>query len=776
MKNLKHLSILCCLLFVAVATQAQSVSGKLVDGKNEPLAYANVVLQTADSVYITGTITHADGTFKLAKTDHARLIHISFIGYTPFIKRLDSDDMGVIQLLPDTHLLGEVVVKGNLPKTQLKGDAMITTVDGSVLEKAGTAENLLDKIPNVTAQDGEVQVFGRGTPEIYINGRKVRDNSELDRLSSESIKSVEVVSNPGARYDASVKAVIRIITKKKSGEGFGVDNRTVVRHREKYGWSISEQVDVNYRKNGLDVSAMLYGGSLRNGSDQIIVTETYLDKHWKQNLDLSDQIYKSKNIEVTVSLNYQFDENHTMGVRYNLERTPKEDFYIDQWADTYCNDQLYESLYSYIHTGELATYHRSNIYYNGKINDWNIDFNADGLWNDTKNTQETDEKITEGTSGNTDRSVTTIDTKRNELYAAKLVVSRPLAKGNFSLGAEYSHNSRNTTYYNAEGIIENNEAQIKEGATSAFIQYDRRFNQIYLQTGLRYEHVAFDYYDAGKHVDEQSKKYNHVFPSISLSFPVKKIQMQLGYARDITRPSYWNLRTNTTYVNRYTYETGNPFLMPSISDNITWSTSYKWLNVYVGYSHIKDAIVNQTVTYSENDPTVSLLTVLNSPDYDKVSASVNLSPQMGIWNPRLNLYVEKQWYWAETPDGKEMFGTPLWMIRFSNNLRLPKGFLLDVTGSFVSKGHSENVCMNKPGVDMSASLHKSFFNESLIVQLNANNILESKQNVTIYSGIRSLQQTQVLHRQISLTLRYKFNTTQSKYKGTGAGQSQKKRM
>ena len=123
-----------------------------------------------------------------------------------------------------------------------------------------------------------------------------------------------------------------------------------------------------------------------------------------------------------------------------------------------------------------------------------------------------------------------------------------------------------------------------------------------------------------------------------------------------------------------------------------------------------------------------------------------------------------------------MFGTPLWMIRFSNNLRLPKGFLLDVTGSFVSKGHSENVCMNKPRVDMSASLHKSFFNESLIVQLNANNILESKQNVTIYSGIRSLQQTQVLHRQISLTLRYKFNTAQSKYKGTGAGQSQKRRM
>ena len=100
-----------------------------------------------------------------------------------------------------------------------------------MLEKAGTAENLLNKIPNVTAQDGIITVFGRGTPEVYINGRKVRNWQELDQLSSDNIKSVEVVSNPGARYDASVKAVIRIITKKIAGEGISIDNRTVLRNR-----------------------------------------------------------------------------------------------------------------------------------------------------------------------------------------------------------------------------------------------------------------------------------------------------------------------------------------------------------------------------------------------------------------------------------------------------------------------------------------------------------------------------------------------------------------
>lgn len=91
---------------------------------------------------------------------------------------------------------------------------MLTTVVGSVLEKAGTMENLLDRIPNVSAQNGNIKVFGRGEPVIYINGREMRDKSELDRLHSDNIKSIEVISNPGARYAASTKAVIRITTKR----------------------------------------------------------------------------------------------------------------------------------------------------------------------------------------------------------------------------------------------------------------------------------------------------------------------------------------------------------------------------------------------------------------------------------------------------------------------------------------------------------------------------------------------------------------------------------
>lgn len=774
MKN--RLYLIYYFLIIAAGVKAQTISGMLIDEQNKPLPYANVIMQTADSIYLAGTTTGLDGKFELALHEKAKLIKFSYVGYNSVIQEISDNELGAIQLLPDALLLGEVVVKGYLPKTQAKGDAMVTTVSGTVLEKAGTAENLLDKIPNVTAQNGAVTVFGRGTPEIYINGRKVRNQQELDQLSSDNIKSVEVVSNPGARYDASVNAVIRIFTKKAAGDGFGLDNRALVRHQEKYGWSAYDQLNLNYRKGGFDLSAMLSAGSYRNGNNQAFVIDTHLDKQWRQSLDLTDQKSEAKNIETTLTLNYQFNENHSIGARYNYVRMPEFIWLANQFAQTYCGDLLHEDLHSVITMKEPETHHRSNFYYNGIVKKWSIDFNADGLWSDTKNTQVAKEDIIDSMTDNADRSVTTINTKRNELYAAKLVLSHPLAKGNISLGAEYSHNKRNTSYLNPEGIIADDNAMIKEGATSAFVEYVKAFNKLQMQAGLRYEHVVFDYYDAGKFVAEQSKDYNHLFPSITFSFPIKDVQVQLGYASDINRPSYYQLRSSVIYVNRYMYDKGNPFLMPSITNNVTLGTSYKWMNLYVGYSHVKDGITSQTVAYSDDEPTIGLLTMRNTTAYDKLVAAFNVSPTIGCWTPQLGLAIQKQWYEGETPWGKTKFNKPIGSITFRNNFKLPKGFLLDVNGSYTTKGYQNNIYLADDMFDMNASLSKSFMKEKLTLQLQAHDMLNPKQVAMVYSGIRVLQNIQTTHRQVSLTVRYKFNTTRSKYKGTGAGESQKNRM
>ena len=157
-------------------------------------------------------------------------------------------------------------------------------------------------------------------------------------------------------------------------------------------------------------------------------------------------------------------------------------------------------------------------------------------------------------------------------------------------------------------------------------------------------------------------------------------------------------------------------------------------------------------------------------------AAVNISPTIGCWTPQLGLAIQKQWYEGETPQGKEQFDSPIGSVTFRNNFKLPKGFLLDVNGSWTTKGYQNNIYLADDMFDLNASLYKSFLKDKLTLQLQAYNIFNPKQVATVYSGIRVMQNTQVMQRQVSLTLRYKFNTTRSKYKGTGAGESQKNRM
>ena len=340
MKTLRKKLLLLCTLASSFGLSAQTVSGKLVDEQNQPLPYANVVLLSLpDSAFVNGTISGEDGTFTLDATSQNQIVKISSIGYKTVCKPVSPANIGIVQVVSDAQQLGEVVVKADLPKTRVKGDAMVTTVAGSILENAGTGNDLLNKIPGVSANEGDIKVFGAGTPEIYINGRKVRDKSELDQLASDNIKSVEVVNNPGSRYDATVNAVIRIQTKKPQGEGFGFNNRFYTGYG--YGWNVLDQYNFNYRKGGFDLSGMLYGKKGYTEDRKTITQKTLLDKTWIQDSYLSTQ-YDMKDISAMLSLNYQFNENNSLGARYDYDRTPERHEKVDtlntvmyQGADIY---------------------------------------------------------------------------------------------------------------------------------------------------------------------------------------------------------------------------------------------------------------------------------------------------------------------------------------------------------------------------------------------------------------------------------------------------------
>ena len=154
----------------------QEITGRVVGENESPLDYVNVVLYR-DSAYVTGSVTDPNGVFSIDAEINGNLTcKVSFVGYETYVATVPpSGNMGIIRLAPSTVQLGEIVVKATRPSTIMKGNALVTEIEGSSLAIAGTANDVLARVPMVVDNGGTLEVFGKGSPEIYINGRKVND-------------------------------------------------------------------------------------------------------------------------------------------------------------------------------------------------------------------------------------------------------------------------------------------------------------------------------------------------------------------------------------------------------------------------------------------------------------------------------------------------------------------------------------------------------------------------------------------------------------------------
>ncbi len=376
----KKLIVAALCLTAMTQTMAQNITGKVMDAKGEPLAFANVVLlNRTDSAFVKGAVSGEDGSFVIDSSCNGGIIKVTSVGYKTICKDCTGENVGIIKMEEDSKMLGEVVVKSSLPKTILKNGGMTTIVAGSVLEKAGTMEHLLDRIPKVSAQNGSITVFGRGEPVIYINGRQMRNRSELDRLQSDNIKSVEVITNPGARYAASTRAVIRITTKKIQGEGFGFDASTTGEYDEKKNFGGFSQLNMTYRKNGLDLGAYAFGAKQYQPNNQDLQQKTYLEKTWNQKSEIR-QVGMIEAMNFRLDASYQLDANNSIGANFGFLRNPKQTWNGKMSTSILQDEDQTESSDSHANSFEQKSTLSSNVYYVGKIGKLGIDFNTDWLW------------------------------------------------------------------------------------------------------------------------------------------------------------------------------------------------------------------------------------------------------------------------------------------------------------------------------------------------------------------------------------------------------------
>ena len=176
------------------------LTGTIIDENRQPVPYANVyLLHPSDSTVIGGGVSNEAGVFVIPYEQPTVLARISYVGYKTVYKLCDQPEVGTIIMQPDNYTLNGVVVQGERPKVVLQGNSLMMNVEGTVMERLGTAEDVLTRVPMIAKRSEGFEILGKGAPLIYVNGRKLRDLQELKNIQSDNIRNVEVIQNPGAR-------------------------------------------------------------------------------------------------------------------------------------------------------------------------------------------------------------------------------------------------------------------------------------------------------------------------------------------------------------------------------------------------------------------------------------------------------------------------------------------------------------------------------------------------------------------------------------------------
>ena len=753
------------------------LTGTIIDENRQLVPYANVyLLHPSDSTVIGGGVSNEAGVFVIPYEQPTVLVRISYVGYKTVYRLCNNEQIGTIQIKPETMTIKGIVVTGERPKVQLQGNSLMMNVEGTVMERMGTAEDVLSRVPTISKKGDAFEILGKGVPLIYLNNRKLTDLQELKNIQSDNIKNIEVIQNPGARYDASVNAVIIIHTKRTAGEGLGVELSSW--SRKGHGFANNERINLTFRTGKLELFANLFGAYNKRWEKGEFEQTVFADTLWVINNKQKDKVYNPF-LEGRFGFNYQLNDDNSFGGFYQNTYD-----YVKTWSDydddLLANGSMYDHLQnSSVNRAEGAPKHQVNLYYTGKIGKLAIDFNADYTYRDQRNRNQQQELSDEYD----DRDVNTYALTRSRLMAEKLFVTHPLGKGQVEVGEEYTNTRWNSSFENTEGYIANSNNEQHEQAIAPFLELRQQIGRFQLAAGLRYEHVTSEYFVGGIRRDDQSRTYDDFFPSVSLSTSVKKVQFSFSYAKRTTRPSYWLLSSDVIYENRLNLQTGNPYLKPIKYHNINTMAMWKWLYLNVNFSHCVDPILN-TAESLENDSKVNLVTRKNYDHADWITITLGAQKNIKLghevtWTPQYNISLMKPWFKADFLGEQKSFSQPMLSLQLGNIVSFPYDWLVQADFNMHTHGNSgANANFDCTNPIFSLSVSKDFFKRRLNIKLSGNDLFNGAINrFTLYSNrmmFRKMEDND--SRCVTLSLRYRFNVTPSKYKGTGAGNAEKNRL
>lgn len=770
-----RLQIMLSLSLLSLNLKAAPLIGKVTDrDSGTPLEFVNVVALDADSLYLGGCATDSLGRFEIEAPGAASLSFM-LIGYQPLQSAVaNGAEIMEISLQPTENLLGEVSVTSVRPETRMQGTSFITTVSNTFLASMVSVPDMMKWIPGLTISNRQIKVFQKSNPAIYINNRKITSFSEIESLDPSIISNVEIIPQSGVKYGSDVDCVIIIHTKRNLPDSISLSLMTYNTYANYY--SNQDHLNFTYRKKGFEITlgAHIFPEHFKQGSD--ITMEAHGENPWvKETSQRTDHRHNGGNGgNGSLAVSYDFNPNQSIGARYMCEG-----FKINEktWSSIAVDMASgYRETVSSANTthSRLFPKHLTNLYYIGTFGNLKLDFNLDF----NKLTNKADENFIEESSINPSANITTATENRSTLVAEKLTATWQLNRLQIIFGEEITRTDVKSQFTGRNSTITDNCSYSKENSFAAFAEINKTFGKITAVAGIRYELNR----DRFTHATTGDTPFSHTegnwFPSASVNGSFGNVNLSLGYDYRLQRPAFGQLNNPVSYVDPFTVRQGNPYLKSSKLHSLTLNASWKQLWGRIFLTSQSNGILAVLTPDTGHDRLTIVDSYANFDTRTRLGATVGGNFTWGIWYCSGNLFFVHQWFKIPYCGTVINMGSDILSLTLNNRLTLPWGMAFYL---YYSMDNSYIVANTDFAArfDLSASLSKSFLNNTLQVEIGANDILnKNTPSRTIYYP---LLHSHIIdrgdRRNFTFSVRYSFNTHRdSRYKGSGAGADAKSRL
>lgn len=571
-------------------------------------------------------LTSIDGTFAFTAVAGTYVISVSYLGTLSYqselLKLAGSIDLGVIKIETTARSLKEVVIQssGNKPIVKIEGRKMIYNIQKSVTAQGTNVLEALKKTPGVIVnQDNTITLNGANGALVMINGRQTYlQAAELAQLlktmSSSDLKSIEIIRNPSAEYDASgTGGIINLVLQKSIAEGFnGSINNGVA-----YGQTLKQNTNMNL--NFREGKVNLFGSYNHNFGHFAMDYDNDRTTNGKIYLNSNHDVDKRHSIGSTLGADYAIDTTKTIGIVMNGNFsggggliTPLTNIY-DQPTG-----QLLQTLKSQSdYPDQKANRYNFNLNYRYKsINNTTLDIDADyGIFDAATKNLSTNSFYAPNGDFQSSNNFLVANSRDIKLYAAKIDYGFPVGKGRMVTGAKFSSVNANNIFdqYDVNGSVNiidinvSNTFKYQEQITAGYLKYETPVNdKLSMDIGVRLENTHSKGDLQPREGSSQSpalvaRNYLNVFPTAGITYKTGHSgTYNLSIARRIDRPAYNDLNPFSYPVDELSYWKGNPFLKPQYANILSLQYSYKSTTISAGYTKTSDLSSGITEVLEEN--------------------------------------------------------------------------------------------------------------------------------------------------------------------------------